>query len=182
MATPPARLRTVPTADLSPAELDQLRDLLDSAFAGRFSDEDWGHALGGVHVLATLDGELTGHASVVVRHLIADGRTLRTGYVEAVATAAAVRRRGVGSAVMDEVERLIAGGFELGALASSWQAVEFYAARGWQPWSGPTAALTPEGVVDCPDEAVFVLPTPHTPAGLDTAGRLVCDWRRGDPW
>ena len=182
VTTPAARLRTVPTADLSPAELDRLRALLDTAFTGRFADEDWGHALGGLHVLATVDGELTGHASVVVRHLVADGRTLRTGYVEAVATAAAVRRRGVGAAVMGEVERLIAGGFELGALASSQQAVGFYAARGWLPWSGPTAALTPEGVVDCPDEAVFVLPTPHTPAGLDTAGRLVCDWRRGDLW
>jgi aminoglycoside 2'-N-acetyltransferase I len=29
---------------------------------------------------------------------------------------------------------------------------------------------------------VFVLPTPHTPSGLDTSARLVCDWRPGDLW
>jgi aminoglycoside 2'-N-acetyltransferase I len=176
------RLRTVPTADLSPADLERLRALLDAAFAGRFSDENWGHALGGVHVLAAVDGELAGHASVVVRSLVANGRPLRTGYVEAVATAAAVRRRGVASAVMAEVERLIAGGFELGALASSRQAVGFYEARGWRSWTGRTAALTLDGVVETPDEGVFVLPTPHTPAGLDTAARLVCDWRPGELW
>jgi aminoglycoside 2'-N-acetyltransferase I len=177
-----ARLRTAPTADLSPAELTGLRALLDDAFAGRFGDDDWSHALGGVHVLAAVDGELVGHGSVVLRQLVAGERTLRTGYVEAVATAAPWRRRGVGSAVMAEVERLVAEGFELGALSSSRQAVRFYAARGWQRWTGAVAARTPQGVVDSPGEAVFVLPTPHTPAGLDTSARLLCDWRPGDLW
>ena len=175
-------LRTVPTADLSPTELADLRDFLGAAYGGRFGDDDWSHALGGVHVLASVDGAPAGHASVVLRQLIAGDHTLRTGFVEAVATAAPWRRRGIGSAVLAEVERLVAGGFELGALASSRQAVGLYAARGWQRWTGPTAALTPDGVVESPDEAVFVLPTPQTPAGLDTTARLVCDWRRGDLW
>jgi aminoglycoside 2'-N-acetyltransferase I len=182
VTTPGTRLRTAPTADLSPAELTGLRALLDDAFAGRFGDDDWSHALGGVHVLAAVDGDLVGHGSVVLRQLVAGERTLRTGYVEAVATAAPWRRRGVGSAVMAEVERLVAGGFELGALSSSRQAVRFYAARGWQRWTGAVAARTPQGVVDSPGEAVFVLPTPHTPAGLDASARLVCDWRPGDLW
>jgi aminoglycoside 2'-N-acetyltransferase I len=116
-------LRTAPTADFSAAELDRLRAFLDTAFAGCFGDDNWSHALGGVHVLATADGEPVGHASVVVRRLIAGDRTLRTGYVEAVATAATWRRRGVASAVMTELERLVAGGFELGALAPREQGV-----------------------------------------------------------
>ena len=182
MTTSGARLRAAPTADLSPAELTGLRTLLEDAFAGRFGDDDWSHALGGVHVLATVDGELVGHGAVVVRQLVAGERTLRTGYVEAVATASPWRRRGVGSAVMAEVERLVAEGFELGALSSSRQAVGLYAARGWHRWTGAVAALTPAGVVDSPGEAVFVLPTPHTPAGLDTSARLLCDWRPGDLW
>jgi aminoglycoside 2'-N-acetyltransferase I len=176
------QLRTAPTADLSAAELDELRAFLDTAFSGRFDDDDWSHAVGGVHVVATADGDPVGHASIVVRRLIADGRTLRTGYVEAVATAAPWRRRGVATAVMTEVERLVAGGFELGALSASEQGVGLYTARGWLPWSGPTAALTPDGIVETPDEGVFVRPTPHTPAELDVTARLVCDWRRGDLW
>jgi aminoglycoside 2'-N-acetyltransferase I len=175
-------LRTAPTADFSPAELDRLRAFLDTAFAGRFGDDDWSHALGGVHVVASADGEPVGHASVVVRQLIAGELTLRTGYVEAVATAATWRRQGVASAVMTEIERLIVGGFELGALASSEQGVGLYTARGWQPWTGPTAALTVGGVVATPGQGAIVLPTPHTPAGLDPTTRLVSDWRRGDLW
>jgi aminoglycoside 2'-N-acetyltransferase I len=182
-ATTPVRLRTSPTADLSPAELDRIRALLDSAFGDhRFDDDDWSHAQGGVHVLATVDGELVAHAALLVRHLSAGELSLRTGYVEAVATAVAWRCQGIASMVMAAVERLIVGGFELGALSASQQGIVFYAARHWERWTGPTAGHTATGVVDCPDEAVFVLRTPATPAPLDTAVRLVCDWRRGDLW
>ena len=175
-------VRTLPTADLSPADRAGLRAFLDAAYDGRFDDEDWSHALGGVHVLATVDGALAGHASVVQRQLVAGPHTVRTGFVEAVATSAALRRRGVGTAVMSEVERLVTGGHELGALSASEDGRGLYEARGWLPWTGPLAALTPDGVVPTPDEEVFVLPTPATPPGLDTTARLVCDWRRGDLW
>jgi hypothetical protein len=53
---------------------------------------------------------------------------------------------------------------------------------GRQRWTCSTAASTPDGVVEGPGEAVFVLRTAVTPAPLDTAVRLVCDWRRGDLW
>jgi aminoglycoside 2'-N-acetyltransferase I len=175
-------VRSLPTADLGATGRATLRAFLDAAYDGRFDDEDWAHALGGVHVLATVDGELAGHASVVQRQLVAGPDTLRAGFVEAVATAAARRRQGVGTAVMAEVERLVGGGYELGALSASEDGAALYAARGWVRWAGPLAALTPDGVVPTPDEAVFVLPTPATPAALDTGARLVCDWRRGDLW
>jgi aminoglycoside 2'-N-acetyltransferase I len=38
------------TDALSVAFLAELRRLLDAAFEGEFSDDDWNHALGGVHV------------------------------------------------------------------------------------------------------------------------------------
>ena len=175
-------VRSLPTADLDAPGRAALRAFLDAAYDGRFDDEDWAHALGGVHVLATVDGELAGHASVVQRQLVAGPDTVRAGFVEAVATSAALRRRGIGTAVMAEVERLVTGGYELGALSASEDGAALYAARGWVPWTGPLAALTPDGVVPTPDEEVSVLRTPWTPAGLDTTARLVCDWRRGDLW
>jgi aminoglycoside 2'-N-acetyltransferase I len=177
-----AVLRTAPTADLSRAELRRLRAFLDAAFRGRFDDDDWSNALGGVHVLATVDGELAGHASVVCRHLIAGEQTLRTGYVEAVGTGQAYRRRGIASVVMESVEGLVTGGFELGALGASEDGARLYRRRGWLPWRGPRAGLTPAGIVDTPDEQVFVLRTPATPGTLDPEGRLVSGWRRGDLW
>ncbi|SDP61753.1 aminoglycoside 2'-N-acetyltransferase I [Klenkia soli] len=176
-------LRTLPTANLTAAERTALRDLLDGAFAGDdpFDDEDWGHALGGVHVLASRDGELLGHAAVVGRQLIAGGRTLRTGYVEAVAVAAAARRQGIAGALMAEVERLIRGGFELGALAASADGAALYDARGWTRWTGPLRCLTPDGVVDGDGSWVYVLPVPGIDAGTGDLP-LICDWRRGSLW
>lgn len=179
---PRADIRTVVTADLTTAEAGRLRTFLDEAFAGEFGDDDWSHALGGVHVLATVDGELAAHASVVARQLVADGHPLRTGYVEAVATGRRWRRRGIGDQVMAAAERLVAGGFEMGALAPSDEGARLYLRRVWVPWRGPLGALTPEGTVSTPDEQVFVLTTPGSPAELDLDRPLTCDWRRGDLW
>ncbi|MCW2581731.1 MAG: aminoglycoside 2-N-acetyltransferase [Klenkia sp.] len=182
-APPPhLALRTAPTADLGDDGLDELHTFLDAAFAGDFDDEDWSHALGGVHVLARRDGELVGHASVVARHLVTAGTTLRTGYVEAVAVAATARRQGVAGAVMTELERLVRGGFELGALAASQDGAHLYESRHWTRWTGPLNVLTPEGVRAGDDSWVYVLSTPATPVGLDATAPLACDWRRGSAW
>jgi aminoglycoside 2'-N-acetyltransferase I len=80
--------------------------------------EDWGHALGGVHLTAWLDGAPVGHAAVVARRLWCGERELRAGYVEAVATHPGHRRRGIGHALMAAAEAEVAA-FELGALAPS---------------------------------------------------------------
>src|SRR5688572_21874717 len=56
----------------------RIRALLSDAFDG-FADDDWEHALGGVHALAWEADELIGHASVVQRRLLYQGRALRAG-------------------------------------------------------------------------------------------------------
>ncbi len=169
------------TADLDAPTLGAVRTLLDGAFGGRLADEDWEHALGGVHALLREDGELVGHGSVVQRRLLHGGRALRTGYVEGVAVRPDRRRRGYGGAVMAGLERVIRGAYDLGALSSSEEALQLYAALGWQLWRGPTSALTPDGVRRTPDDdgGVFVLPGS---APLDLDGELTCDWRDGDVW
>jgi aminoglycoside 2'-N-acetyltransferase I len=173
--------RVAHTADLDPGTLAAAHALLVDAFAGDFSDDDWDHALGGIHAMAYQRGELVGHASVVQRRLLHAGRALRCGYVEGVGVRAAARRRGYGDAVMEAVERVIRGGYELGALGATDMAIPFYTARGWQPWRGPTSVLSPDGVQPTPeaDGAVFVLPGA---AALDLDGELTCDWRDGDVW
>lgn len=169
------------TADLDPEELATVRRLLGDLFGEALSDTDWTHALGGMHALLWERGELIGHASVVMRRLIHGGRVLRTGYVEAVAVDPAYRGRGYAAAMMGELERIIRGAYELGALGSTKMAAGFYSARGWELWRGPTSALTPDGIVRTPEEDgnIYVLPV----AGrLDLDGELTCDWREGDVW
>jgi aminoglycoside 2'-N-acetyltransferase I len=177
-------VRTVHTADLTAAQLAAIRTLLDDAFAGHpdgaFTDADWDHTLGGLHILVLEGNEPIAHAAVVQRRLLHGGRALRTGYVEAVAVRADRRRRGHGGTAMAAAERIIRGGYDLGALGSSDEATAFYAARGWQIWAGRTSALTPSGLVPTPDVDgwIYVYPV----AAVDLRGELTCDWRDGDVW
>jgi aminoglycoside 2'-N-acetyltransferase I len=146
-----------------------------------FGEDDWEHAVGGTHFLVLAGGEPVAHASVVERRLEAGGVGLRTGYVEAVATAPALRRRGLGTRVMRAAGEHIDAEFELGALGTD--VFAFYEPLGWRRWKGPTAVRRGDMLERTPDEdgLVMVRLTPHTPA-IDLDGTLACDWRRGDVW
>jgi len=181
------RIRRLGTAELTDPEVRHLRAMLVAAFHDpaepeeAFSVEDWHHALGGVHVLAEIDGEIVAHASVVERELRVGGRPLRTGYVEAVATARDAWGRGFGTTVMMEIGTIIRDRHELGALGTGAQ--HFYERLGWRAWPGPTAVRTATGEERTPDADgyVLVLRTPTTPA-LDEGATISCDWRGGDVW
>ncbi len=175
------QLRVAHTADLDRASLDAARALLVDVFEGDLSDHDWEHALGGVHALVWDGDALIGHASVVQRRLLHGGRALRAGYVEGVGVRADQRRRGHASAMMQALERVVRGAYELGALGATEEAAKFYAARGWRLWRGPSAALTPTGIERTPQEDGCIHVLPHA-LSLDLSGELCCDWRDGDVW
>ncbi|GAA2378969.1 MULTISPECIES: GNAT family N-acetyltransferase [Gordonia] len=176
--------------ELSAAFRGQLFAFLADAFDGDFGADDFDHALGGVHVIAFgTEDAVVGHASVVQRQLIVQGenvpggRVLRTGYVEAVAVDAAYRRRGIGDALMHQVDGIVARAYDFGALGASDDGRRLYLRHCWERWSGPLGVLTQSGVQSTPDDegAVLVLRTPET-AEIDTDGRLICEFRRGDVW
>ena len=174
---PDIRVLTTPEApdDL----LAEIRVLLGEAF-DHFSDDDWGHALGGWHVVAG-DGPVVAHAAVVPRVLEVAGRPLRTGYVEGVATVAASRHRGVGSLVMTEVATVVRNEFEMGALSTG--AHGFYERLGWERWRGPTFARRGAEAVRTDDEDDGVMVLRFGPsADVDLAAPVSCDERPGDDW
>ena len=173
-------IRRCHTSDLTAPELRALRGLLDLAFEGEFTDDDWQHGLGGTHVLVSVDGELVAAGALVRRRFRHDGRSLRCGYVEAVATHPDHRRQGHASAVMSLLESL-AGTYDLLALSASEDGFGLYESRGWELWQGETSVQSPGGVVPTPgdDGSVFVRQG-DTPLDLD--GELTCDWRTGDVW
>ncbi len=173
--------RLVHTADLDNDARDDAWGMLIAAFDGEFGEEDWEHALGGMHALIWHRGSVIAHAAVVQRRLLHRGVALRCGYVEAVGVHEDFRGQGLGAAVMDAAEQVIRGAYSLGALSSSAGARDFYTARGWSPWLGPTSAFTPDGLVRTPADDGTVLAWPNN-IDVDRGGELVCDWRDGDLW
>ena len=145
------------------------------------TDHDWEHAVGGLHALVWEGDQLIGHASVIQRRLLHGRRALRAGYVEAVGVRADRRGRGHGALMMDALERVVRGAYDVGALGATDEAAGFYAARGWRRWQGPTSVLTPTGIrrTEEEDGSVYVLPV-DLPLGR--SGELICDWRDGDVW
>ncbi|WP_405678403.1 GNAT family N-acetyltransferase [Streptomyces sp. NBC_00868] len=175
------RTRLAHTSQLDPGALEEIRALLDGAFEGDFSDEDFEHGLGGMHALVHEVGELVAHGSVVQRRVVHAGRALRTGYAEGVAVRADRRRRGIGSAVMAGLEAVIGRAYVLGALSASQDGAGLYRGRGWQVWGGQIGVLGPRGPERLPEEEgstyLWVPPGGVLP---DPAGRLDFDWRNGD--
>ena len=135
----------------------------------------------GMHALAWEGAELVGHASVIQRRLLHRGRALRAGYVEGVGVRADRRGRGYGAAMMEALERVARGAYELGALGATDEAAAFYEKRGWQLWQGPSWALTPACLrrTAAEDGCIYVFPLT---VALDLSGELTCDWRDGDLW
>lgn len=171
------------TDELTATEVGRLRELLDAAFLGdeAFDEHDWQHALGGIHVLGRLDGDIVAHAAVVRRVLEAAGRPLETGYVEAVAVEPELQRRGHGTQLMRDVAQIVSATYQIGALGTGVQ--PFYERIGWERWLGPTWVRTASGVERTPEEdgGILILRTPMTPP-LDLTAALSCEWRPGDVW
>jgi aminoglycoside 2'-N-acetyltransferase I len=178
-----ARLRSAASADLTGVELAALRRLLFQEFGDRFTEDDWRHAVGGTHLLVLEEDEIVAHAAVVRRTLLAQGRSLRTGYVEGVATRHDRRRQGLARLLMQEADRIIKERCQLGALSDGTGIPGFYQRLGWERWQGPTFVDAPGGPLRTAEEdgSVLVLRTPTT-GDLDLTASLTCDWRAGDVW
>src|SRR6478609_2301444 len=93
---------------------------------GAFDDADWEHALGGMHALIGHRGAIIAHGAVVQRRMLYRGAALRCGYIEAVAVREDWRGQGLATAVMDALEQVLRGAYQLGALGSSEAGLALY--------------------------------------------------------
>jgi aminoglycoside 2'-N-acetyltransferase I len=173
--------RIVPTAAAAPALREALRRLLDDAFDGDFSHDDWEHALGGWHAIVSEGERLLSHAAVVPRTLEIDGRPLNSGYVEGVATAPDRRGEGLGSLAMSELMDELRPRFALGALSTDRQ--RFYQRLGWERWQGPTFVRDGVALRRTPeeDDGIMVLRF-GSHCDLDLYAAITCEARTGDDW
>lgn len=168
------------TAELAASERIAIGELLSAAFDD-FGAEDMRHALGGLHALVWEREELVAHGALVQRQLLHRGRSLRAGYVEAVAVHPEHRGRGHSTAVMRRLEAAIAAAYELGALHAEHGVAPLYVRRGWIPWQGRTLAMGPEGLARTAAADGRVLVLPGT-VPLSLCDEIACGWRDGDLW
>lgn len=168
------------TAECPPELLTELRALLDRSFTV-FDDHHWAHTHGGVHVLASRDGMLVGHAALVPRRLLIGDRPIASGYVEAVATDPTCRGTGLGRLVMGRIAELVRRDHELGVLCTGVHG--FYERLGWERWTGPTHVRHGDLVVRTPSADGTVMVLRHGPTStVDLAASITCDTRPGDDW
>ena len=176
-----ADLLRATTDELGSARLAELRTLLFTAFTDDFTEDDWEHALGGVHVLAVDAGEIVGHAAVVSRTLWVGDRPFPTGYVEGVAIDPSRHGSGLGSRVIADANEVVRTGYEMGGLAASrWS---FYGRAGWERWAGPTYVLRGGARLRTPDDDELIMVLRFGPsAAVDLSDPITCDDRSGDVW
>lgn len=176
-------IRTAYSSELDDAELREIRQLMDLAFPGGFTDDDWEHTIGGWHAMIHERGRLLAQVAVVPRTLQVGEPRLNTGYVEGMATHPYHRRHGYASRLMTEANAHIRAEYELGALSDGTGIQGFYQQFGWLLWRGESFVDGPKGREPTPEDdgGILVLRTPAT-ADLDLAAPIICDWRPGDVW
>ena len=176
-----AQLRVSTTAATPLALLTETRRLLEAAFDGDFSAEDWQHTLGGWHVFAVDSESVVSHAAVVPREICVAGQLFKAGYVEGVATLPSRQREGLASLVMTEVARQAQSRFELGVLSTGLHA--FYARLGWERWQGPTFVRDGGELIRTEDEDGGIMALRFgVSTGLELTAAISCDGRAGDDW
>lgn len=116
----------------------------------------------GLHVLASIDDTLVGHAVITTRWLQAGVAPLmRTAYVDAVASSPQHRGQGIGTSLMARLA-LEVSGWDIACLETERQS--FYERLGWEEWRGPLAGRTDSGLMPTPDQTgIMVLRLPNTP-------------------
>lgn len=169
------------TRELSAPVLEEIRALLDDAFDGEFTDDDWDHTRGGWHCVVIDGGRVIAHAAVVPRTIHVGDRPLRCGYVEGVATTPAAQGRGHGTRAMEAATVIVRREFEIGVLSTD--AHGFYERIGWQRWQGPSHVLEDGQRRRTEDEDDGLMAMAGTLDGaLELTEAIACEARSGDAW
>lgn len=165
---------------LTTTHLQQLNALFIDAFEQNFSDDDFEHLYGGIHIIASANTIIIGHAALIPRTIHIDGSPYQVGYIEGVAVASTYQRQGIGAQIMRQITDMAAHDFVVAMLSTGEH--DFYARFGWQRFKGESYVDnhgTIERTAD-EDEGLMVL---TNLTHLNQPGiAWVCDWRTGDVW
>ena len=174
-------VRLLASDELSDAVRTTIRALMWASFDD-FSEDDWSHGIGGVHVVAFDGDRPIGHASVVTRNVYVGDEVFVGGYLEAVGVDARYRGRGVGGVVVGAADEVVERRHPVAALSTSKHS--FYERLGWERWLGPTFVVDVGGGwrrTEDEDAGVMVLRPAGSPVS-DLTVPIAVDDRSGDAW
>ena len=157
-----------------------IRNLLNDAYEGDFSEQDWQHTFGGARFIGTLDEQIVAHAAVVPRAVLINDLPMTIGYLEGVAVSSKFQGQRLGSQLLQYVSDFCRSNYEISMLSTD--EFDFYGKFGWQRFNGTSGVmqdsmktLTPEE-----DDGLMYLAGKSTKSiEISTA---YCDWREGDCW
>ncbi len=163
----PFKIEISPVAQMTPAELTQIKDWLWQVFAVEVAEYTWAEAEW--HVRAWMGEYLVGHVDITERHALAGGQPVWLGGVGGVVTLPEWRRQGIAAEMLRQVDQFLYHplGADFGLLVCKRGLAPYYARQGWQAVPGPLRFDQPGGKVTF-DETVMVLPSRKTawPAGI----------------
>jgi aminoglycoside 2'-N-acetyltransferase I len=168
------------TDDFSPAELREIREMLEEVFGPRYDEQSWEHCLGGMHFLLRREGRLVAHGSLVPRRFVQGGRELNGVYGESMATVKDLQGSGLGTVVVALASAHVRLHYEIAAFGAS--KYHFYERLGWRRWQGPTFVLTEDGTRPASPERGSVMALIPADSAVDIGADLATSWRAGDIW
>lgn len=178
--SPQLQIQVRPRNQLFPFQKEEIRQLCTSVYQEEFSDF-WTNFADSTHVLGYVGEQLVSHAAWVLRWLQPEGHpSLRTAYVEAVATEVAHQRHGYATQVMERLQAEIAD-YELGGLSENPDVRHWYARLGWESWRGPLSIRREQESLATPDDHCMILRLPQTPP-IHLGSALSAEWRPGELW
>ena len=157
-----------------------IRTLLDLAYEGDFSSEDWEHTFGGKYFIGYLGDTIIAHGSVVPRSMFIDGEAITVGYVEAIAVLPSHWRQGFGTQLMQQITKFCQDTYGLSMLSTDEN--QFYKKLGWCQFQGESFARTGELEVRTLEEDEGLMLLHGKNSQNREIHRAVSESRSGDDW
>jgi aminoglycoside 2'-N-acetyltransferase I len=166
--------------DLNSELESSIRELLNLAYEGDFSADDWEHTFGGQYFIGFLGNAIIAHGAVVPRPISIEGAGLTVGYVEAIAVLPSHWRKGFGTQLMKEITQFCQDKYQVSMLSTDEN--QFYERIGWLRFQGESYMRSLDSEVRTEDEDDGLMFLPGKKSELTQILRAVCDERRGDCW
>lgn len=160
--------------------LSAIRDLLNQAYEGEFSEEDWLHTFGGTRFVGLIGQEIVAHGAVIARNFLINSQARRVGYLEGVAVSVRHQGIGIGSKLLSSMSEFTAAQHQVSMLSTD--EFEFYSRFGWNRFKGKSGVLLDGSLTLTPDEdngLMYLTGKDGFPEEMLTA---YCDAREGDDW